>query len=56
MHYYSPRGVLDIAPIDTFLKRHPAGSITQVGRSELELRPEALTAEAPHIYVLEQSR
>jgi L-ascorbate metabolism protein UlaG (beta-lactamase superfamily) len=34
MHYYSPRGVLDIEPADTFLERHPAVSITRVaGRS-----------------------
>ena len=56
MHYYSPRGVLDIEPVDTFLERHPADSITRVGGPELELTPESLPAEAPHIYVLEQSR
>jgi L-ascorbate metabolism protein UlaG (beta-lactamase superfamily) len=56
MHYYSPRGVLDIEPVDTFLQRHPAESITRVGGPELELTPESLPAQAPHIYVLEQSR
>ena len=56
MHYYSPRGVLDIEPVDAFLERHPAESITRVGSPELELTPESLPAEAPHIYVLEQSR
>ena len=56
MHYYSPRGVLDIEPVDTFLERHPADSITRVGGPELELTPESLPGEAPHIYVLEQSR
>ena len=56
MHYYSPRGVLDIEPVDTFLERHPAESITRLGGPELELTPEPLPAEAPHIYVLEQSR
>ncbi len=56
MHYYSPRGVLDIEPVDTFLERHPADSITRVGGPELDLTPESLPAEAPHIYVLEQSR
>ena len=55
MHYYSPRGVLDIEPVDTFLERHPADSITRVGGPELELTPESLPA-ALHIYVLEQSR
>ena len=56
MHYYSSRGVLDIEPVDTFLVRHPADSITRVGGPELELTPESLPTEAPHIYVLEQSR
>jgi L-ascorbate metabolism protein UlaG (beta-lactamase superfamily) len=56
MHYYSSRGVLDIEPVDTFLKRHPTDSITRVGGPELELTPESLLTEAPHIYVLEQSR
>ena len=56
MHYYSPRGVLDIEPVDTFLERYPADSITRVGGPELELTPESLPTEAPRIYVLEQSR
>jgi L-ascorbate metabolism protein UlaG (beta-lactamase superfamily) len=56
MHYYSPRGVLDIEPVDAFLERYPADSVTRVGGPELELTPESLPAEAPRIYVLEQSR
>lgn len=56
MHYFSPRGVLDIEPVDTFLERRPADSVTWVNGSELELTPESLPAEAPRIYVLEQSR
>ncbi len=58
MHYYSPRGVLDIEPVDTFLERHPTDSVTRVGGPEIELTPESLPAAppAPHIYVLEQSR
>jgi L-ascorbate metabolism protein UlaG (beta-lactamase superfamily) len=56
MHYYSSRGVLDIEPVDTFLERYPADSVTWVNGSELELTPESLPAEAPRIYVLEQSR
>ena len=56
MHYFSPRGVLDIEPVDTFLERHPADSGTWVKGSELELTPESLHAEALHVYVLEQSR
>ena len=56
MHYFSPRGVLDIEPVDTFLERHPADSVTWVNGSELELTSESLPAEAPRIYVLEQPR
>jgi len=56
MHYFSSRGVLDIEPVDAFLKRHPADTISRVGGPELELMPESLPTEAPHIYVLEQSR
>ena len=53
--------MLDIEPVDTFLERHPADSVTWVNGSELELTPESLRAEtlhaeALHIYVLEQSR
>lgn len=50
-----PRVVRDIEPVDTFLERHPADSITRVDGPELELTPESLPT-APHIYVLEQSR
>jgi L-ascorbate metabolism protein UlaG (beta-lactamase superfamily) len=56
MHYYSPRGVLDIEPVDTFLERHPADRVTRVGGPELELTPESLPERSPHVYVLEQSR
>lgn len=56
MHYFSPRGVLEIEPVDTFLERFPESSITRVGGPELELTPESLPADAPHVYVLEQSR
>ena len=55
MHYYSPRGVLNILPVDDFLARYPSGSITRLGGPRLELTPESLPA-ALHIYVLEQSR
>ena len=48
--------MLDIEPVDTFLERHPADSVTWVNGSELELTPESLPTEAPGIYVLEQSR
>jgi hypothetical protein len=56
MHYFNARGVLDIEPVDTFLERHPADSVTWGNGSELELTPESLPAKAPRIYMLEQSR
>lgn len=56
MHYFSPRGVLKIEPVDRFLDRFPPASITRVGGPELELTPESLPQDAPHVYVLEQSR
>ncbi|MEW6635444.1 MAG: MBL fold metallo-hydrolase [Actinomycetota bacterium] len=55
MHYYSPRGVLEIEPVETFLKRYPPGSIERVGGPRLELTPASLPGER-RIYVLEQSR
>ena len=56
MHYHSPRGVLKIEPVDKFLKRLPPESITRVAGSELELTPDTLPKDAPHVFVLEQSR
>jgi L-ascorbate metabolism protein UlaG (beta-lactamase superfamily) len=55
MHYYSPRGVLKILPVDDFLARQPAETIVRIGGSRLVLTPETLPA-TPHIYLLEQSR
>lgn len=55
MHYFHPRGVLDIEPVETFLERLPDTSITRVSGPRLELTPETLPA-GPHVYVLEQSR
>jgi L-ascorbate metabolism protein UlaG (beta-lactamase superfamily) len=56
MHYFSPRGVLKIEPVDRFLDRLPPSSVTRVGGPELELTPGSLPDDAPHVYVLEQSR
>jgi L-ascorbate metabolism protein UlaG (beta-lactamase superfamily) len=56
MHYFSPRGVLKIEPVDRFLGRFPPSSVTRVGGPELELTPTSLPHDAPHVYVLEQSR
>ncbi|HET7479145.1 MAG TPA: MBL fold metallo-hydrolase [Rubrobacteraceae bacterium] len=56
MHYHHPRGRLEIEPVETFLQSFPAASVTRVSGCELELTPESLPADAPHVYVLEQSR
>ncbi|ONG57903.1 Zn-dependent hydrolase [Pseudoroseomonas deserti] len=56
MHYYSPRGVLPIEPVERFTSRLPPASVTFVGGSSLELTPETLPGDAPHVFVLEQSR
>ena len=56
MHYYSSRGVLKIEPVDRFLGRLSPESITRVGGSVLELTPNTLPKDAPHVYVFEQSR
>jgi len=56
MHYFSPRGVLKIEPVERFTDRFPPESVTRIGSPELELTPETLPSDAPHVYVLEQSR
>lgn len=57
MHYYSPKGVLKIEPVETFLARIPPERVTRVGSPELELTQDSLPAPGePRVYVLEQSR
>ena len=56
MHYFHPRGILRIEPVETFLDRLPPESVTRVGGPTLELTPETLPADSPHVFVLEQSR
>lgn len=57
MHYYSPRGVLNIEPVETYLNRLSPEQITRVGASTLELDVSGLAhSETPHVFVLEQSR
>ncbi|MEM7129296.1 MAG: MBL fold metallo-hydrolase [Chloroflexota bacterium] len=55
MHYYHPRGRLEILPVEEFTKRYPTDQVTYVGGTDLELTPDTLP-ETMHIYVLEQSR
>ena len=58
MHYFSPKGVLKIEPVETFLNRLPADRITRVGKTSMTLTPDMLPAVGapPHIWVLDQSR
>lgn len=57
MHYFSAKGVLKIEPVETFLARVPAHSVTRVGGSEMELTADMLPANGPpRVFVFEQSR
>ena len=58
MHYHSPRGVLKIEPVESFLDRMPADRVTHVGGPELELTADMLPPAglAPRVFVFEQSR
>lgn len=55
MHYYSPRGVLQILPVEEFTNLCPEDMVTYVGGSELQVNAGNLP-KTMHIYVLEQSR
>lgn len=55
MHYWHPRGVLRIEPVDTFLSRHPPEAVLQAGHAWLDLEPGNLPANR-RIVVLDQSR
>jgi L-ascorbate metabolism protein UlaG (beta-lactamase superfamily) len=58
MHYWSPKGVLAIEPVDAFLARLPPERVTHVRASEIELRREILPpiGHPPQVFVLDQSR
>ncbi len=56
MHYFSPKGVLKIEPIERFLDRlHPA-RIKRVGGASMELTSDMLASGPPPVFVFEQSR
>jgi L-ascorbate metabolism protein UlaG (beta-lactamase superfamily) len=55
MHYHSPRGVLDILPVEAFTGRYPAEQVRHAGSPTVILDPTNLPA-GPQIVVLEQSR
>lgn len=54
MHYYSPRGVLKIEPVDRFLDRIAPDRIVRVGGPTLELTPGMLPAD--RVFVFDESR
>jgi L-ascorbate metabolism protein UlaG (beta-lactamase superfamily) len=49
MHYYSPRGVLKILPVDEFTKRYPCGGRDLCGRQRIDTEPR--DAAAAHAYL-----
>lgn len=55
MHYYSPKGRLDILPVEEVMRRFPAERVVRIGGPEVEIALETLPPET-HLYVLEQSR
>jgi L-ascorbate metabolism protein UlaG (beta-lactamase superfamily) len=55
MHYWHPRGVLRIEPIDRFLQRYPEETITRLDGPSLTINPGHLP-EARQIIVLDQAR
>ena len=56
MHYFSPKGVLKIEPVERFLDRCAAERVTRVGGSRLEMTRDMLRPGSPEVFVLEQSR
>lgn len=55
MHYWHPRGVPRIEPVDRFLQRYPKEMITYLNGPSLTINPDHLP-EARPITVLEQAR
>lgn len=55
MHFYSPKGVLKILPVEDFMARFPKDRVVRAGSSEMEITPDSLPSETT-LHVLEQSR
>lgn len=55
MHYWHPRGVLKIEPVDRFLRRHAEAMISRRDGTSLTVDPGQLPT-APQIIVLNQAR
>ena len=55
MHYWHPRGVLKIEPVERFLERHTEAKITRTGGTAMTVEPGDLP-EPFEIIVLDQAR
>ena len=55
MHYWHPRGVLKIEPVERFLQRHEAAKITRIGATSTTIEPGDLP-EPFQILVMDQAR
>ena len=55
MHYWHPRGVLKIEPVERFLLRHPAEMVSRCNGPVLTIEPDHLPTTR-QIIVLEQAR
>ena len=55
MHYWHPRGVLKIEPVERFLQRHTEAKITRIGGTSMTIEPGDLP-EPFEIIVLDQAR
>lgn len=55
MHYWHPRGVLKIEPVEQFLQRHSNASVTRVGENFVTIQPGSLPGPL-QIIVLDQAR
>ncbi len=55
MHYWHPRGVLKIEPVERFLQRRAAAEVTRVGGTSITIEPGDLP-EQLQIVLLDQAR
>jgi L-ascorbate metabolism protein UlaG (beta-lactamase superfamily) len=55
MHYWHPRGVLKIEPVDRFLQRHPGQMVSRRNGPSLTIDPDHMPATG-QIIVLDQAR
>jgi hypothetical protein len=55
MHYWHPRGVLKIEPVDRFLQRHPGQMVSRRNGPSLTIDPDRPPASR-QIIVLDQAR